>query len=172
MLQSDFQRFKDLMRGMGRVFNSEPDALVLDVYWLSLRTWAISDFESAVAHLMANATFMPRPADFTKLRKAGEPTAGEAWQLVLKQSLDWRNPQPDSRVLRAANAVGGLHAIAMANIERDIPFIEQRFKVAYEELDRVEPIRDALPQIARPAIHVAGLKSLASTLPQLSEPSR
>jgi hypothetical protein len=147
MLQSDFERFRDLMRGMGRVFNSEPDALVLDVYWISLRDWSIADFEKAVAHLMSTAQFMPRPADFTKLRKAGELTAHEAWAKVLSGAkLD-----ANSRSLRAANLVGGQHAIRMANVDHDLPHIQRRFLEAYEQLSEVEPVRESLPQIAKQA---------------------
>lgn len=148
MQQEDFTRFRDVMRGMGRVFSSEPDAVILDAYWLALRDWSLADFEKAAGHLMATCQFMPRPNDFTKLKKAGEQTPGEAWAAVLKLCLQWRNVQPDSRILRAANAVGGLRSIAHANIEDDLPFIEKRFKEAYEELEDVESVRKALPGIA------------------------
>lgn len=158
MQESNFQRFRDLMRGMGRIFNSEPDELVLDVYWLALKSWQISDFESAVAHLMSTAKFMPRPADFMNLRKAGELTSHEAWTIALNQ---WRTPNdvPADRIIRAAASVGGFKVIAMANIERDLPHLQRRFLEAYDQLSDVEPVREALPQLIANAVENFGKTS-------------
>lgn len=168
MQESNFQRFRDLMRGMGRIFNSEPDELVLDVYWLALRSWQINDFQTAVAHLMATAKFMPRPADFTNLRNAGELTGGEAWERAVKGSPNWRRAEdlPTGRVARAAAIVGGFRAIAMADIEFDLPHIQRRFLEAYNQLSEVEPVREALPQIVAKAV-----ENFGKTSHQLPAPS-
>ncbi len=138
------------MRGMGRVFSSEPDAVLLDAYWLALQDWTLQDFEKAAGHLIGNSQFMPRPNDFNALRRAAEPTAGEAWGKALKGCLQWRNPSnlPTGRIARAAAAVGGFRAIAMADEATALPHIERRFKEAYDELSEVEEIRGALPGIA------------------------
>lgn len=152
MQPSDGQRFRDLLRGMGRMYGQEPDKLVLDAYWLALRDWDYADFEAAASHLMATAKFMPRPADFNALRKAAEPAPSEAWAEVLDACVDWRYPEslPDGRIGRAVAAVGGWRAIAMADTERDLPHIQRRFLQAYEELSDVETTRHALPELAAP----------------------
>ena len=149
MIQTEFERFRDVMRGMGRVFKEEVDAVILDAYWLALRSWSLADFEKAAAHLMANCQFMPRPNDFTKLKKAGKPTAGEAWAIALANCTCWRaGKTPGGLIDRAASAIGGYRSIAMADIETALPHLERRFKTAYEELDEVEEVREALPNIA------------------------
>lgn len=152
MEPTDGQRFRDLLRGMGRMYGQEPDGLVLDAYWIALRDWDFEEFQVAAAHLMATAKFMPRPADFSALRKAGELTPSEAWTEALSGCVEWRNPQylPKGRIARAAAAVGGFERIAMADLERDMPHIQRRFLKAYEELSDVETIREAVPQIAAP----------------------
>jgi hypothetical protein len=106
--------------------------------------WPVDDFKSAASHLVRNCQFMPTPYDFEQLRRAGEPTAGEAWTVVLGgQSLE-----PGSRLARAAAIVGGQYAITHANIEKDLPFIQRRFEAAYNELTDVDVVREQLPQIA------------------------
>lgn len=84
MQQADFTRFRAVMTGMGELYQRELSGPLLDAYWLALRDWPLAEFEAAAAHLMATATFMPRPAEFNALRKAGRQTAGEAWLAVLE----------------------------------------------------------------------------------------
>lgn len=149
MQPTDFQRFATLMRGMGRIFSSDLDNAVMDVYWITLREWSMKDFEGAVAHLMASAQFMPRPADFTNLRKASKPTAAEAWATVLKRCLNWRNAIENPDVIdRAVAGIGGYRAIAMADTEQSLPHFQHKFLVAYNELDGAVTVREALPNLA------------------------
>jgi hypothetical protein len=145
MQAPDRERFRAVMTGMAKVYEREIDAPLLDAYWLALREWSLDDFERAAGHLMATSKFMPRPADFNELRKAGQLTAGEAWEQVLKG----RPLPPGGRAERAANIVGGQHQIRMADIERDLPHIQRRFMEAYNELTEVDAIREAIPQITR-----------------------
>lgn len=150
MQPTEGDRFRNLLRGMGRMYGQEPDALVLDAYWIALRDWEFSDFQAAAAHLMATAQFMPRPAEFNALRRAGEPTPAEAWSVALPGCKHWRTPEqlPNGRIARAAAAVGGFRAIAMSDVESDLPHVQRRFLDAYEELTDVEATREAVPQIA------------------------
>ena len=83
---SDSNRFRDLIRGMSRIYGKEPDALILDAYWLALRGWEFEDVQTAAGHLMQTSTLMPRPVDFAELRDAGPPTVREAWDLACKAS--------------------------------------------------------------------------------------
>lgn len=141
---TDFNRFRAVMAGMSKLYDKEIDAVLLDAYWLALRDWRLEDFESAAGHLMANSEFMPRPAAFNALRKAGTPTAHEAWTRVLSGA----QLEPGSVTERAANAMGGQQRIRMADIERDLPHIQRRFIEAYEGMTDAEAIREAVPQIA------------------------
>lgn len=149
MQATDFQRFATLMRGMGRVFSSDLDNSVLDVYWITLRDWSMKDFEGAVAHLMANAEFMPRPADFSKLRKASKPTTAEAWATVLKRCVNWRNPIENPDVIdQAVAGIGGYRTIAMADVEQSLPHLQHKFLAAYADLDGAVTVRESLPNLS------------------------
>lgn len=165
MAPSDGKRFNDLVRGMARMYGQDIDKLVTDAYWLALRDWEYADFEAAAAHLMANSKFMPRPADFNALRKAGEPTAAEAWDVVLSGAA----LEPTSRAARAARTLGGQQHIRRMNIERELPFARRDFIAAYEDLTDVDPVRDALPQIAATGARIAlrGPAPIANFLPVL-----
>jgi hypothetical protein len=134
---------------MGRIFSNELDNLVLDVYWITLREWPMKDFEAAVGHLMANAKYMPRPAEFTALRKASQPTPAEAWALVMERCKDWRKPiaAPDL-IDQCVAGIGGYRSIAMADIERDLQHVQRRFAEAYQALDQAQSVRLALPGVA------------------------
>jgi hypothetical protein len=137
------------MAGMAKLYEREIDGVLLDAYWLALRAWPLQDFERAAGHLMATCKFMPRPADFNDLRRAGELTAGEAWEIVLRGD----RLEPGSRAERAARIVGGQQRIRHADIERDLPHVQRRFMEAYDELIDVDAVRTALPGIApRPAL--------------------
>lgn len=144
MQPSDKPKFVTTLVGLASIKGRELTSEAIDLWWLSMAPWSIEDFTAAAAHLIGACQFMPTPYDFSQLRKAGELTAGEAWSLALSgQSLP-----AASRVARAAQIVGGQYAIRHANVEKDLPFIERRFKEAYEDLCDVDPVREALPQIA------------------------
>lgn len=170
MQPSDFQRFNAVMTGMAEMYQRELSNFLLDAYWLAMRDWMLTDFEAAAAHLMSTLKWMPKPSDFTELRRAGEPTDAEAWTTALAACVNWRNTEalPTGRIARAAAAVGGFQAIAMANTERDLPFVQKRFLDAYNELSDVEPVREALPQItehgARAALNAPA--NIAALLPK------
>jgi hypothetical protein len=181
MQPSDFERFQAVMTGMAEMHQRELSNFLLDAYWLAMRDWSLQDFEAAASHLMQTLKWMPKPSDFTELRRAGEPTDAEAWTTALATCVHWRNSDalPTGRIARAAAAVGGFQAIAMANTERDLPFVQKRFLEAYKELSDVEPVRSALPHVAahgaRAALsapaNIAALLPMELTQRSLSPPS-
>lgn len=118
----------------------------IDLYWRSMQDWSIQDFTAAAAHLLKHHPYpsLPLPADFEKLRRAGEPTAEEAWNLVITGM--WL--PPGSRVWRAAETLGGQQTIRHQDIEKTLPFTRKAFLVAYEGMSKMDPVRDALPQVA------------------------
>lgn len=154
MLPDDFKRFNAVMNGMAKVYERELDAVVLDVYWLSLSDWTLTDFESAAGHLMRTCRFMPRPIDFSELAKAGKPSAAEAWIEVLDHA---RHDSPNfmnghvqglSEIAnRALRAIGGLHTVAMSDISKTT-FLEKRFAEVYDQMNESDETREAVPEIA------------------------
>lgn len=152
MEQVDFPRFRAVMAGIAKVYEREIDGPLLDAYWLALRDWQLADFEAAAGHLMATSEFMPRPAAFSALRKAGEPTAAEAWEKARK-ALQWtvngyvEKPGTNPLVSKALRSIGGANALAMCD-EDKLHFLERRFAQVYESLADSNAIREALPLIA------------------------
>ena len=120
---------------MAELFQRELSAALLDAYWLTLRDWALADFEAAAGHLMARCHFMPRPADFTELQKAGQMTASEAWAHALARCSRWREGKSgddDPAIDAAIRAVGGNRTIAMHPSDK-LVFLERRFCDLYNE---------------------------------------
>jgi hypothetical protein len=157
MQPTDGKRFRDLIRGMGRMYGQEQDAVVLDAYWLALRDWSFEDFEAAAGQLMRTSKFMPRPADFNDLRKAARPTVGEAWDkarracgsAIICGQITNNGTSGDPLIDRAVRAIGGYGAIAMCDTEK-LHFLERRFCEHFESMRDADDVREALPQIAGP----------------------
>lgn len=165
MQTDDFPRFHAVMQGMAKLYERDLDRVLLDVYWLALGSWSLAQFEQAAGHLMATSRFMPRPADFTDLRRASRPTAGEAFARALKHAASsaYRSgPLGDAVIDAAVAALGGYGVIAMSDDE-GVRFLERRFAEHYGAIAEVEAVRDALPSVAP---RVGGPKSITDLLPR------
>lgn len=148
MIAEDFTRFRAVLTGMAKLYEREVDGPLLDAYWLALRDWHLGEFEQAAGHLIAHSRFMPRPADFTELRKASRMTAGEAWATALQHARGaWRAGPSVPEVERAVQAIGGWIVIAHSKTE-SLQFLERRFADAFTELEARVETREALPQLA------------------------
>jgi hypothetical protein len=166
MQATDFERFEAIMLGMGEMYGKDVSSVLLDAYWIALRSWDLKDFEAACGHLMEHAKFMPRPAEFTALRKAGRPTAAEAW-IKARQSLVWglhgytERAGADPLISRALRAIGGANVLAMTD-EDKLPFLERRFIEHYESMSDATDTRESVPQIAYrdPPPAIAGTRKL------------
>lgn len=160
MQANDADQFRNVIRGMGKMFGAEPDALMLDMYWLALRDWKLGDFKEAAAHLLGSCKFMPKPCDFNELRKASRKTAGEAWALALECARGHTAPPDDPLITRAVGMLGGYRSIGNSHTDQT-HWLEKRFAEHYESLQSAEEVRDALPRIAA---QVAGPTSIAKLL--------
>lgn len=175
MRADDFSRFRAVLAGMAKLYERELDAPLLDAYWLALRDWSLEAFEQAAAHLMSTGKFMPRPADFNALRRAGRMTPGEAWAVALRHARGAYRAGPTvPEVERAVEAIGGWRSIAHANVDA-LQFIERRFADAFAELETVTETREALPAIAGPAStwkgRLAGPESVAALVGRIKGPA-
>lgn len=150
MQATDFQQFKKIMAGLGRVFGADTDGVLLDAYWIALNDWPLADFEKAAGHLLANNQFMPKPADFTALRKAGQQTTGEAFakaRAAMRAAMHGELPSlscGDPAIDSAIRACGGYEAFAMVETDK-IGFFERRFAEHYAAVSDSTAVRDALP---------------------------
>jgi hypothetical protein len=153
MQSTDFERFHVLLLGMGELYTKEISRPLLDAYWVALRDWDLEAFEAACAHLMQHQTFMPRPSEFTALRKAGRETAGEVFAGI-RQWLKYTpngymlDPKTPRIIASAIRAIGGANAYAMCDEEK-LPFLERRFCEHYDQISGADDTRKALPAIAQ-----------------------
>ena len=167
MQPTDATAFRNTLTGMFRLYGQDPDALVLDAYWLALADWSLEEFQSGARHLMQTAKFMPRPADFAELRKAGRPTAGEAWAVALDAARGSNYPTDNLAVERAVRAIGGWRVIAMSTDE-GLPFLERRFAEHFETMQDAEDVRHAVPQIALSGARLNGPAAVRALLERFS----
>lgn len=143
MVPGDRAEFLRTLNGLAAIKGKELTTEALSLWWSAMSRWTIEEFKQAASHLVSACQFMPSPFDFEQLRRAGEPTPSEAWGALL------RGEQLSGRALRAADLIGGQYAIRHTDV-KELPFIERRFRSAYEELTDVERAREELPQLAAP----------------------
>lgn len=143
----------------------------IELFWRSMQDWSIEDFKAAAAHLMRTVEFMPSAYHFEQLRKAGEPTAAEAFararQIVrrLYQREMASHDSGDPRLDAAIRACGGYEALAMCTTE-NIGFFERRFNEHFAAIGDAEAARSAVPSIAGTS-RLAGPTSAASALSRI-----
>lgn len=161
MRPTDRPEFLRTLNGLAAIKSKELTPEALDLWWSAMSDWSIDEFKSAASHLVTACQFMPTPYDFQQLRRAGEPTPHEAWEKALSNCTSWRDGESYAGpfIDRVVRMIGGYRAIAMAD-ERELPFIQRRFMEAYETQCEVQPIRDALPEIATGVIERLNLKRL------------
>lgn len=136
MQQTDFNRFKAIMAGMAKLYDKELEPILLDAYWMALRDWTLDDFEAAAGQLMRTQTFMPRPAEFTALRKqARRVTAAEAWFTS--------GTSDDDRANRAMKIAAQGRYVGHIPID-ELHWVQKRFVEIYDELDDIDEARAAI----------------------------
>lgn len=156
MLPADRAQFVAILTGLAMMKPGGESKLTkesLDLWWAAMQHWDMAEFREAANHLVRSVEFMPSPFHFEQLRKAERPTAGEAWLLAKRSCCTARTPgghdaagtSGDPLVDRCVQMIGGYRAIAMANVETELPHIERRFCNYYDELGDVEETREAVP---------------------------
>lgn len=154
MQPTDRKKFLEIVVGFAELKGKALSAPALELYWNSMQGWSIEDFSQAAQHLVRSCEFMPTPKDFEDLKRAGNPTAAEAWAAARK-ALQWtvngyvEKPGTDPLVSQALRSIGGANALAMCETGK-LHFLERRFCEHYEALQDAAEVRDAVPQIAGP----------------------
>jgi hypothetical protein len=150
MQPGDRKKFLETLNGLATIKpGKDLTPAALELWWAAMRDWPIEEFTAAASHLARSVEFMPSPFHFEQLRKAGKPTADEAWRIALKRCKDWRAPrETQDAVDEAAASIGGYRSIALADIEIALPHVQRRFLEAYSGIAAVSEVRAALPTIA------------------------
>lgn len=169
MTPADRKEFLEIVLGFAELRGRQLSAPALELYWRAMESWPLSTFKAAAAHLVRTCEFMPTPFHFEQLRRAGEPTAAEAWEQVLKG-------EPlvgGSRTHRAAATIGGQYHVRHADLVHEVPHLRRHFIEAYDELAEVDPVREELPAIARQfntLTHKGEVLELSQAVKQIGAP--
>jgi hypothetical protein len=149
MTPTDKPRFIKQLMGLAAIKpGKELTAEAYEIWWQAMQDWPLDEFKQAAAHLAKSVEFMPSPFHFEQLRKAGRPTAGEAWADIRAMARHSFEGEPtDPIAARALRALGGLRSVAMCDSDK-VHFLERRFADHFEAMQDSEEIRQALPQIA------------------------
>jgi hypothetical protein len=149
------KKFLEIVVGFAELKGKVLSAPALELFWNSMQAWTIEEFQSAANHLITTCEFMPTPKDFEDLRRAGRPTAGEAW-IEARNTIrvaGWAQIESssfscgDELIDRAVRAIGGYRAIAMCDSDK-LHFLERRFAEHFEQMQDAGDTRDAVPQLA------------------------
>lgn len=150
MKPSDRKKFVEVVLGFAELKGKALSAPALELYWRAMQNWPLEDFLAAAEQLVRTSEFMPTPKDFEDLRKAGRPTAGEAWLEARACARGWRERYPvrtgDQLIDRVVAAIGGYRAIAMCDLDR-MGFLERRFAEHFESMQDAQDVREAVPQL-------------------------
>jgi hypothetical protein len=178
MLESDYDAFYEVIAGFAELKGKELSLAAIKLYWGAMRHWDIADFRQAAEHLLRTCTFMPTPKDFENLRKAGRPTAAEAWERARRAcgsaiqcgQVTHNGTCGDELIDRAVRGIGGYGVIAMTDTEK-LPFLERRFAEHYDDLQDAEDTREAVPVITAPQTNrtLRGPVSARDLLPGLDK---
>lgn len=155
MNTGDRKQFIEIVMGFAELKGKQLSAPALELYWRSLRHWSLEDFQQAAEHLIRTCEFMPMPKDFEDLRKAGRPTAGEAWARAVASCGSCHSARGytsggscgDQFIDRVVRAIGGYRVIAMCDSEK-LHFLERRFSEHFETMQDATDVRESVPQIA------------------------
>lgn len=143
--------------GFAELRGKQLSAPALELYWRALQHWELEEFLEAAEQLLRTCDWMPLPKHFEDLRKAGRPTAGEAW-LAAKSAagtcyvggaIGYGNGGTcgDPLIDRVVRAIGGYRAIAMCDNDR-LNWLEKSFIEHFESMQDAEDVREAVPMIA------------------------
>jgi hypothetical protein len=152
MQSTDLEQFVKVLNGIAAIRKTTLTPEALDLWWACMADWDIADFKAAAVQVLKTSEFMPNPKDFEDLRKAGRPTAGEAWAEVLRlvrSGLPLESLPPTA--LSAVKCIGGRYPIAMHD-EETLHFLERRFCEHFDAIQDRQEVRDAVPQIALPNV--------------------
>jgi hypothetical protein len=162
MTPEDFDQFAEVLVGFAELHGKQLSAAAIELYWRALQHWHIKDFRAAAAYLVRTCPFMPKPADFERLRDAGKPTEGEAWAIALAHAAPpgWRSLAPckDPHIDAVVRMLGGYSAIAMCPVDK-LAFLERAFVQHYCKLRDAEELRTSVPQIARSNYRAGAIES-------------
>jgi hypothetical protein len=155
MTPDDKKQFAEIILGFAEIKGKALSIFAVELYWAAMQSWPLDEFKAAAVRLLETCEFMPTPKDFNDLRKAGRPTAGEAFSVAVECARKGGGSN-DPAIERAVQAMGGWMVLRMCD-EDKLHFTERRFAEHYEQIQDATDTREALPQLASGAYNISDL---------------
>ena len=146
MIESDKQNFRELMIGVGELYNKEITIPLLRIYFNTLKVLSIEDVEIGISKHTANTTsgsFMPKPADIIRQIELCKPSTDDlaemAWLQIInkiktkgaygKLDLD------DKQAMAAAKNLGTWQSLCHTDSDK-IQWKKKEFIEIYKTFDK------------------------------------
>lgn len=136
MTQSDKKEFRDLMTGLGSVFDRAIDATTLSLYWQALKHLPMDVVRGRVAHWAASARWFPRPVEV--MPGSTKDDARAAWHTVVRairlhgayKTVHFADPRTGA----AVEQMGGWRHLCSVNSDALHAFESKKFEALYTDL--------------------------------------
>lgn len=138
MTQEDFEKFEDLLSGVGEIYGKTLSEFALSLWWGALKNYDLTTIRNALSRYVVNpdnGQFMPKPADV--VRMIGGTTTDSAliaWSKVDKAVREvgvYQDVVFDDPIIHCIlGEMGGWIALG-GKTEKDWPFVAKEFETRY-----------------------------------------
>ncbi|MCM1128975.1 MAG: DUF6475 domain-containing protein [Alistipes senegalensis] len=138
MTQDDFEKFEDMLSGVGEVYGKELSEFALAIWWEALKGYDLTAMRNALSRYVTNpdnGQFMPKPADV--VRMMGGTTTDRAllaWEKVdrtVRQVGVYKDVVFDDALIhRVLQDMGGWIRLGDKK-ESEWPFVAKEFETRY-----------------------------------------
>lgn len=138
MTQDDFEKFEDLLSGVGEIYGKTLSEFALTLWWGALKDYDLTAIRNALSRYVVNpdnGQFMPKPADVVRMiGGTSTDSAMIAWTKVdkaVRQVGTWQDVVFDDPLIhRIIGEMGGWIEFGKKT-EDEWPFVAKEFETRY-----------------------------------------
>ena len=138
MTQDDFEKFEDLLSGVGEIYGKTLSEFALSLWWGALKNYDLAAIRNALHRHVVNpdnGQFMPKPADVVRMiGGTSTDSAMIAWTKVdkaVRQVGTWQDVVFDDPLIhRVIDDMGGWIEFGKKT-EDEWPFVAKEFETRY-----------------------------------------
>ena len=138
MTQDDFEKFEDLLSGVGEIYGKTLSEFALSMWWGALKKYDLAAIRDALSRHVINpdnGQFMPKPADVVRMiGGTSTDSAMIAWTKVdkaVRQVGTWQDVVFDDPIIhRVIEEMGGWISFGKKT-EDEWPFVSREFETRY-----------------------------------------
>ena len=112
--------FLQTIAALAEQHQRELSPAALKLWWAAMAHWKLDDFKRAATFLARSSEFMPKPADFERLRANAALNPHEAWSAVVAHATGGyrTGAKVDAIVAETVERMGGFAMIGQSNRDR------------------------------------------------------